>query len=36
MGFATPAVQITALICGTIIILACLVVLLAWMGQKNK
>ena len=35
MGYATPAVQITALICGTIIVLAAFVILLAWMGQKK-
>ena len=35
MNFATPGVQITALICGTIIVLAAFVVVMAWMGQKK-
>ena len=32
----TTAVQITAVICGTIIVLAGMVVLMAWIGSKKK
>ena len=31
-----PSVQIAALVCGTIIVLAGMVVLMAWIGSKNK
>lgn len=31
-----PSVQITAIICTTIILLAITVVVLAWIGSKNK
>lgn len=31
-----PNVQIAAIICGTIIVLAGMVVLMAWIGSKNN